>query len=81
MHTAVAAVRRVAWLLVGVAAAPDLHAAAQAALSEMIAREDIPFIAVPDPYSETSDGWHANEAGRLRVTGALLDALSEQSGS
>jgi hypothetical protein len=49
----------------------------------MVERENVPFIAVETPYSddETSDGWHANDAGRLRVTNAPRDELSRQAGS
>ena len=60
------------------AASPDQHNEANAALAGIADRSGVDLISLFDDYldTETTDGWHANELGRERVTRALLDALA-----
>ena len=60
------------------AAAPDRHDEAHVALTGIADRFGVDLISLFDDYddTETTDGWHANELGRERVTRALLDALT-----
>ena len=61
-----------------VAQAPELHERARSDLVDLATELGVELIVVETPYSdaETSDGWHANEVGRARVSTDVLARLN-----